>query len=310
MIAVQLDEMWTLLRADGAERFDLVEVGAGDGRLTRDILDAAAAHHPELYERVQATLVERSNEARERHAETLAAHRAKHACSGERLPASVCGVILANELLDALPVHVVIETSAGLREIYVGECDGALTEVEGPLSPAVAAYAAREHILLREGARTEIGLRAAEWIGEAAAALERGFVLLFDYGATAAELYSNARPTGTLTTYRKHTVGAAHWLSDPGAADITSHVNLTAVTRAAEAAGLVPLGTTDQTYFLMSLGIAERVPQGSDASSMSARLTAKTLLMPGGLGSTMKVLGFVKRVQAPRLRGFSSARVT
>ena len=100
------------------------------------------------------------------------------------------------------------------------------------------------------------------------------------------------------------------WLQDPGEADITSHVNFTAVTRAAESAGLVSMGLTDQTYFLLRLGIAERLPHGLDAASVAARLSAKTLLLPGGLGSTIKVLAFGKHVPWRALRGFSAARLT
>jgi SAM-dependent MidA family methyltransferase len=92
--------------------------------------------------------------------------------------------------------------------------------------------------------------------------------------------------------------------------DITAHVNLTAIARAADAAGLVPLGATDQMNFLMSLGITERLPHGADAAAMAARLSAKTLLMPGGLGSTMKVMAFAKHAGRPRLAGFVSSRLT
>ena len=310
-VAVQLDEMWSVLREGGAQRMDLVEAGAGDGRLTRDILDAAAHHYPDLYAHVRATAVERSAAARARHPHVLAAHADRCVRSEEELPQPITGVILANELLDAMPVHLVVGTSAGPRELYVGERDGMLVEMEGPLSSrAVAEYIGRERVRLRPGARAEIGLRAVEWIARAAAALHSGFLLLFDYGLSAAELYSDARPAGTLTTFRRHAVGAGSWLRDPGEADITSHVNFTAIARAAESAGLVSMGATDQTYFLLHLGMLERLPDGEDARSVSARLAAKTLLMPGGLGSTMKVLAFGKQVPGRALRGFSSARLT
>jgi SAM-dependent MidA family methyltransferase len=303
--------MWGILQECGARRMRLVEVAAGDGRLTRDILDAAASHHPGLYAHLDVTPVERSAAARARHPAILAAHGARYAGSRTDVPSAVTGVILANELLDAMPVHVVLGAASGPREIYVGERDGELIEIEGPLStPAVAEYLERERVDLRPGARVEIGVRATDWIREAADALDAGFLLLFDYGLPAAELYSDARPAGTLTTFRRHTSGIDSYLRRPGESDITSHVNLTAIARAAASAGLVPMGMTDQTYFLLQLGIAGRVPQGDDAASIATRLCAKTLLMPGGLGSTMKVLAFGKRVPQRTLRGFSSARLT
>jgi SAM-dependent MidA family methyltransferase len=210
-----------------------------------------------------------------------------------------------------MPVHVIVGSTDGPREIYVGERDGTFVEVEGPLSSAaLAEYIAREHVQLRPGARGEIGLRAVQWIERAAVALDVGFLLLFDYGLPAAELYSEARPAGTLTTFRRHTAGTRSWLQDPGEADITAHVNFTAIARAADAAGLVAMGITDQTYFLLQLGIVERLPQGTDAASVATRLAAKTLLIPGGLGSTIKAMAFAKRVPRRPLRGFASPRST
>jgi SAM-dependent MidA family methyltransferase len=113
-----------------------------------------------------------------------------------------------------------------------------------------------------------------------------------------------------LTTHREHTVGAESWLADPGHVDITAHVNLTALARDASEAGLIPLGMTDQMYFLLSLGIGDRVPQNDDRAAVAARLSAKTLLLPGGLGTTMKAIGFAKGLGRPLLRGFASARLT
>jgi SAM-dependent MidA family methyltransferase len=302
--------MWTVLKEQGARRMHLVEAAAGDGRLTRDILDAAACDHADLYAHLHATPVERSAAACARHQEMLQAHADRYAGSRADLPSSITGAVIANELLDALPVHVVVGSASGLREIYVDQREGRLVETEGPLSAAVAAYLDREAIRLRPGARGEVGVRAVEWVTAAANALESGFVLLFDYGYPSAELYSDAHAAGTLTTFRRHTSGTDSWLRDPGEADVTSHVNLTAISRAAESAGLVPMGTTDQTYFLLQLGIAARLPQGADAAAVATRLAAKTLLMPGGLGSTLKVLAFAKGVAPRRLRGFSSPRVT
>jgi SAM-dependent MidA family methyltransferase len=311
MIAEQLDEMWGVLRALGASRFDLVEAGAGNGRLSRDILDAAARRHQDLYEHLRVTLVERSAAARAAQHSTLEPHAHRIAGSLTDLPGSLAGAIVANELLDAFPVHVVTMTQDGLREVVITERDGALAEVDAPLSdPAINEYVARCGVALPAGARAEVGLDAVRWIGTAAAALERGFLLLFDYGHEARELWSRTHAGGTLLAYRAHTAGAVHWLDGPGENDLTSHVNLTAIRAAAEAAGLETLGVLDQTYFLMSLGLADRLETGHDRHAVAGRLAAKTLIMPGGLGSTMKVMVFAKGAGRPALGGLASGRLT
>jgi SAM-dependent MidA family methyltransferase len=320
MVAVQLDEMWHVLATHGAAHLHLVEVAAGDGRLTRDVLDAAASEPFEFLHHTRVTLIDRSAAALAAHTATFpppdadAAHSLATTIPIESrvdLPSHITGVILANELLDAMPVHVIEVTEAGLVEIYVGLQDGRLAECPGPLSdPAIRDYIDRMNVRLEAGTRIEAGLRAAQWMRDAADALERGFLLLLDYGHEARELYSAVHAGGTLTTYRRHAAGMQHWLDEPGEADLTSHVNLTAIRLAAESAGLHTLGITDQTYFLTALGLLQRLSSASDQAAVSRRLAAKTLLMPGGLGSTMKVIVFAKNVGHPRLRGLSWGRVT
>jgi SAM-dependent MidA family methyltransferase len=147
-------------------------------------------------------------------------------------------------------------------------------------------------------------------VAAAASTLASGFLLLVDYGHPAPELYSAMHAGGTLMAYRSHTAGATNWLSCPGEVDLTTHVDLTAIERAAAAAGLDLLGMVDQTYFLTALGLAERLQSGDDRRALSKRLAAKTLVMPGGLGSTMKVMIFGKGVGHPRLRGLAAGRLT
>jgi SAM-dependent MidA family methyltransferase len=303
LIAVQLAEMGALL---GATRFDLVEAGAGNGRLARDIMDAASRDHPDFYDTIRLTLVERSPAARAAHPGTLGPHAARLVGSTERLPGSITGAIVANELVDALPVHVVTMTTDGLREIAVAERDGVLVEVEVPLSsPALDAP-----VPLEVGDRLEVALEAMDWIGDAAAALDRGFVLLFDYGCEASPSHVRAHPHGTLMAYRAHRAEPTDWLAQPGEMDLTAHVDLGAIRHAARRAGLEALGAVDQTYFMLGLGVADRLETGDDRRAVKRRLAARTLVMPGGLGSTMKALAFAKGVGRPSLRGMSSGRLT
>jgi SAM-dependent MidA family methyltransferase len=301
---VQFGEMWRTL--DQPRAFDLVEAAAGNGRLARDVLDAAHTGDRAFYDALRLHLVERSQTARAEQRGMLGPHAPKLASSAAALPDRVEGVIFANELLDALPTHVVIMTAEGLREIYVALEGGRLVEHAGPMStPAIAEYLERAGASLRPGWRAEVNLAAVEWVREAARRLSRGFLVLIDYGHEAQELYSAAHAHGTLASYRRQVAGAeGDWLRDPGGRDLTSHVDLTSARRAAEEQGLTTLGVHDQTYFLLGLGIAERLGRDSDgASALKRRLALKTLMLPGGLGSTHKVLIFGRSVGRPVLRG-------
>ena len=289
----------------GPARIDLVEAGAGNGRLTRDVLDAAAQRDPAFYQAIAAHLVERSPQARAAHVEVLASHRPHLATSGHALPDDIEGVVFANELLDAFPVHVVEMGEAGLREVHVDLEAGRLVDRAGPLSdPALAGYLADAGVALARGARAEINLAATAWVANVGARMRRGFLVIIDYGYEAAELYSAARSQGTLATYHRHLVDAPGdgapagpaWLADPGTRDLTSHVDFTSVRRAAQRAGLEAVSAPTQTRFL--LDILEASPIVAELSApdrLADRLALKTLLLPGGLGSTHTVMVFAKR---------------
>ena len=310
-IAVQLAEMWAVLKAAGATTFDVVEAGAGNGRLARDVMDAAAAHFPDCYSHIRLTLVERSAAARAAQPATLGPHMACRPLLRSTLPPAITGVIFANELLDAFPVHVVTRTTAGLREIVVSEEGGRLVESCREIANrSLEEYLRAAPGEIPLGARIEVGLAAAQWIQDAADGLQRGFLLLFDYGHEPGTLYSAAHPAGTLASHRGHRGEDAAWLTTPGDRDLTANVDLAAIRRAAGVAGLVTLAIVDQTYFLLSIGLAARLETGHDRGAVARRLAARTLMMPGGLGSTMKVMVFAKAVGAPRLRGTTPGRLT
>ena len=168
--------------------------------------------------------------------------------------------------------------------------------------------------MLQPGWRVEIAPDAVDWVRQAVDSMQCGFLILIDYGHEANELYSPSHATGTLATYSQHRVettttdGAQPWLISPGSRDITAHVDLTAVRKTAESAGAITLGILDQTYFLLGLGAAERVDTQTDANEIQnirRRLAMKSLLIPGGLGSTQKVMIFAKHVGSPALSGLS-----
>lgn len=324
LLARQFAEMRRVLNAPvrgvpGDAGFDLVEAAAADGQLARDVLDAAADESPDFVDAVRLHLIEASATARARHNDVLGPFAELLVSSSARLPDSIHGAIYANELLDALPVHAVIGTAAGTAERYVAlapDADGdtpVFVEQAGPLSnPAIAHHLASLGVTLEAGQRAEVNLSALAWLTRACSALHRGFLVLIDYGHEAGALYSPAHGMGTLAAIASHVTlpagrHGASWLDEPGTRDITSHVDLTSVRRVAEALGCETLGVLDQTYFLMALaGDPASLPDDA-----RARLAFKSLVMPGGLGSTMKVMIFGRNVGRPALSGLAGpARLT
>jgi SAM-dependent MidA family methyltransferase len=310
LLARQFSEM---LRLVPDPRLDLVEAGAGSGRLARDILDELRRFDPGSYASLGLSLVDRSHAARLAQQDVLGEHAALLRHSSAALPDRVHGIIFANELLDALPTHAVAMSDRGLREVFVGERDGRFVEhLQEPSTPRIADYLSRAGAELRPGWRAEVNLAAEDWVRTAAASLDEGFLVIIDYGHDERELYGSSHAAGTLTTFKSHTT-IADCLQMPGECDMTAHVDLTAVVRAAEAAGLTTLGALDQTYFVLALGTDTlmELDRNFAPGAIERRLALKTLLLPGGLGSTHKVMVFAKGVGKPALKGLSyKVRVT
>jgi SAM-dependent MidA family methyltransferase len=313
LLAKQFAEMWQILRNQPLSRnpksmaFDLVEAGAGSGRLARDLLNAAQNIDRDFYAAIRLFLVEKSAAARAEQAAILGPHVSLLVHSSGLLPSDVRGVIFANELLDALPTHAMVMTADGLREVYIdlapsarnGDAIRFVERLAEPSKAEIAKYLARAGAEMRQGWRAEVNLASEDWMASAAAALESGFLLIIDYGHEEAELYGGSHAAGTLTSFKQHAM-RADFLQYPGEVDITAHVNLSAITRAAERSGLDTIGRLDQTYFMLGLGMED-----IDGMSLRQRLAMKTLLLPGGLGSTHKVLIFGKNVGKPMLKGLS-----
>jgi SAM-dependent MidA family methyltransferase len=303
LLAASFAEMATAAGPPGPDAsWDLVEAGAGNGRLSRDVLAALQRHHPDLYACASLTLVECSPAARAVHPDTLGSHAARLRESRADLPDNVCGVIFANELLDAMPVHVVTMTPGGLAEVYVDLAGDALVERLGPpSSPDIPAYFQALGLSLEPGARAEVHLAGVAWIRQAAEALERGYLVIIDYGFDAAQLYAPSAPP-TLRTFHQHLADAPGgetscrpqpppYLVEPGERDLTTHVDFTSVRQAAEAKGLVTVEWTNQARFL--LAAAERSDLLDTLASperLADRLALKTLLMPEGMGTAFRVL--------------------
>lgn len=192
------------------------------------------------------------------------------------------GIVLANEVLDALPVHRVVQRGNELLEVRVGLDGTRFIDVEtAPSTPALFVRLAAEGVSLADGQRAEVCLALDAWVAEAAAGLANGVLLLIDYGYPATELYDPVRRRdGTLRAYVRHTVH-----DDPyvhvGRQDLTAHVDVDAVIRAAEAAGLTHLGTTTQAEFLVGLGMDQRLRaiQTDPATTMETYLAVRSAVM-------------------------------
>jgi SAM-dependent MidA family methyltransferase len=299
----QLGEMWQAMGMP--HRFDVVEAGAGTGLLCRDILRWARGHAPDFRDALTYTIVEVSDALVQRQQEAVAEEGEDMRWSAE-LPEGIEGCLLSNELLDSFPVHRVAVRDGELTEVFVG-WDGArfVEELRPPSTPEIAAYFRRLGLLVGEGCRAEVNLAGVQWMARAGRALRRGFVLTFDYGYEAEELYAPWRSDGTLLCFYRHNPSG-----DPyarlGRQDMTSHVDFTTLRQAGEEAGLQTLGLTPQSEFLANLGIAEALaPLGEgdvDLEEYYARRRAVSELVdPAGLGR-IRVLVQGKGVGYRRLR--------
>jgi SAM-dependent MidA family methyltransferase len=306
IVGRQLLEMWEANGKPG--RFQVVEAGAGTGQLCHDLMHWASRSAPALAGSIDYVLVERSKGMIVRQKRLLADDRLSDSVRwSDGLPAGVEGCILSNELLDAMPVHRVALDQGRLREVFVAWDGTAFVEELRQLStPRIEEYFNRLGLLSAEGCRAEVNVLAPDWVRDAAKALDRGFLMTFDYGYEAEELYAPWRTDGTLLCFYRHNPS-----NDPyariGRQDMTSHVDFTAVRRAGEECGLSTLGLVPQSDFLVSLGILEALapPDEGEPSieEYAARRRAVTeLIDPAGLGR-VRVLVQAKGVEDVDLTG-------
>jgi SAM-dependent MidA family methyltransferase len=288
-------------------RFDVVEQGGGTGSLARDILRWSREREPAFAAAVRYTLVERSAAMRAVPEPALGEMDLPDGAVswGDALADGIEGVVLSNELVDAFPVHRVVREGDDVREVHVA-LDGErfADELRPPSSPRLREYFGSLGLLPGEGCYAEVNLDAVDWMLSVASRLRRGYVLTFDYGYEAAELYAPWRRDGTLACFYRQSSS-----SDPyqriGKQDMTSSVDFTTLNRVGEEAGLTTIAMTDQSSFLVRLGIGEGV--GAAAGEMEEYFARRKVLMdlvdPGRLGR-IKVLLQGKGVPDAPLRGF------
>jgi SAM-dependent MidA family methyltransferase len=264
--------------------FLLVEVAGGSGSLLRPLLGVQP---------VEARAVEESPAARAALTEILGSGLVHS--SLDALPSPFRGVVVANELIDNLPMAIGQLTSAGWRERWVGADGSDLVFVDAPVRPAVGAWLDRWAGPVEEGGWVEVQLEAGAWVIRALSLMEAGSLVLFDYGDTMENLAPRRRD-GTLRTYRAHHLGP-HPLDEPGATDITADVNFTALSAAAAGVG-ADVEVARQDDWLFRWGLRERISElrhqelelartFDDIPRLavrSAKQEAETLVNPRGLG--------------------------
>lgn len=275
----------------------ILEFGAGSGALAQTLLDElealGAGGHAYCILEPSAELADRQR--------TRLGDRARWL---DHLPQGFRGVMIANEVLDAMPVHALAWTEAGVRERGVCVNEGQLAWNERPAAGAILAAARAIEVAPRY--ESEIGLAGQAWVGAAARALARGALLIIDYGFPAHEYYHPQRAGGTLMCHYRHRAHADPFYL-PGLQDITAHVNFSALAAAGQGAGLELLGYTSQAAFLVNCGITELL-EASDPADVRrhAPLAAEAnrLLSPAEMGELFKVLALGRGIDAP-LRGMA-----
>ena len=257
------------------------EFGAGSGALALQLLEA-------LGETVQRyTIVDLSGTLRERQRERLAAHADKVRWV-DALPEAMRGVIVGNEVLDAMPVQLLRFDGTGWLERGVVVEGAALAFADRPttLRPVLDGADADR---FAPGYVTEVHPQAEAFIATLADRLQRGVAIFIDYGFPEAEYYHPQRDGGTLMCHRAH-LADTDPLADLGAKDITAHVNFSAIALAAQEAGLDVLGYTTQARFLMNCGLLELL-QGADLRTTA---NAQKLLTEHEMGELFKVIVLAK----------------
>lgn len=290
----------------------VIEVGAGTGLLATDLLLELERRGclPDSY-----GILELSGELRERQFDTLASqapHLAGRVRWLESLPESFSGAVIANEVLDVMPVHLVVARAEGLFErgvAVVQREDGpALQWADVPAAGAVREVALALQLPTPSSGEyvTEINLAGGAWVAAWAERLRQGAMLLIDYGYPRAEYYLPSRSGGTLLCYYRHHAHGDPFLW-PGLNDITAFVDFTAVAEAAFGAGLDVTGYTTQAQFLFNCGVLEclarRGPEERPEYIRAARAVQR-LTAPQEMGELFKVLAVSRGLSEPLL-GFA-----
>ena len=300
----------------------VLEVGGGSGMLAAQLLNALdnVGNHEVRY-----LILELSAERREHQRQTL-----KSLAPGlmdrvgwlETFPESFAGVVVANELLDAMPVQLFewqADAGAGLQEMGVTWVDGQFAWAPRPADAVLTeTVTALRNRLGPEGAqwhspyRSEICPAQQAWMRTLADCMTAGVVMLMDYGFAAPEYYHPQRDQGTLMCHYRHRSHADPFLW-PGLSDITAHVDFTALARAATAEGFSLVGYTSMAAFLLNAGLLDELadlPREPESFWFAQAQAVQQLISEAEMGELFKVIAFEKNLrEAASVLGFGGDRV-
>jgi SAM-dependent MidA family methyltransferase len=283
---------------------DILELGAGSGRLAVDLLGALTGSNalPRRY-----FILEVSPDLRQRQQQLIARERPEwldRVVWLDRLPADFSGLVLANEVLDALPVHLLHWQADGLQERGVCLAGDGFAWCDRPIADHRLAQAAAALPAQAPDYVSEINLAGAGLIQSLASMLQGGGMLFLDYGFPRAEYYHPQRNSGTLMCHYRHRAHTDPFFL-PGLQDITAHVDFTAMADAALDADMEVVGYCNQATFLMNCGLLDDLGSLTPGSMdyLRAMSGIQKLLQPAEMGELFKVLGLTKGLAAP-LIGF------
>lgn len=301
LLARHFEQAWTALGRPA--RFDLVEMGPGDGHFARELLPWIAFRFPDFSAALHYTAVEQSPLLRARLRQHLEEFRARVRVQEDLLEDApgITGCIIANEFFDALPVHILAWREGRWRERFVclngaglGWCDEApsapelVTEAEKRLDPAIPA-GARE-----PGWQAEISPAAAKWAARLLRAIQRGELLVVDYGYTLDEWRAGRFRQGSAMAYREHRA-VEDLLASPGEQDLTAHVNFDLFLEALSPEPGADVRIRTQSKFLLDIGEPDQLADvfagcATESERLQRAGQLKTLILPEGMGHTFQAL--------------------
>jgi len=334
LLARHFEEMWRVLGSP--EKIVLLELGPGRGLFAQDVLDWSRKKFPDFFRALHYALAESSPALRQRLETTLGRHveagkaslcppdedlgnyvsalRGNHSEEGgdvhaDGKPASVPVIIFANEFFDALPFEVI--SSEG--ELRIDAYHGHFVETWAPASRQELEFLDRYSIHPDPGERVEAQLIAQKYMERITAAVNRGFMLVIDYGYTRDEQLAG-RHRGTITAFRQHSVSTDPYEA-PGEQDITAHVNFTALSAAAERNGMQVQKLLTQSQFLMGIGETNQFVDAFEECRLpqeraKVALQLKHLVTPAGMGESYHVLLASKGVDAAIVEKLSGMSFT
>lgn len=278
-------------------QWTIVEAGAGNGQFASVVLRTLQRSFPQVFGATSYVIDEISSSSRLRAEERLQpfANRVRFSKLDEIKVDP--GVVIANELLDAFPVHRVTMRDGRLQEFYVelGPNEDFQWLLQEPSTPRFAAYFDDLAIVLPEAQIAEVNLEIDRWLQQVAQKVSVGFVITVDYGSSAEALYSaNADPRGTLRGFQRHQF-VDDLLAQPGEHDLTSTVNWSAVKSAAEKNGFEVVELTRQDKFLLTAGVLDQLEIElreceDEAERLRTSTAAREMILPNGMAASFQVL--------------------